>query len=188
MDIDINNIQIQCEWPIIARIKDEEYEYQGYDHLRYTARGLCENEEGKFAFLHIKGEDLFGLRDHLETIGGGVEENEKYDEAMLREIGEETGFKVKKIELIGSVLDTYNLIGRITFSTFFHCLLDTADTVKTKRTEEEEILISEILWYDPLEALDILEHHGINRCDRLVQKRDAAALRYYLENYTKLLK
>ena len=56
------------------------------------------------------------------------------------------------------------------------------------RTEEEQILISEVLWLDPLEALEILEHRATSKVDRLVMRRDAMALRYYLKNYTDLLK
>ena len=61
---------------LIGKLTDDLYEYEGYDHVRFTARGLIENEEGKFGFLHIVGEDLFGERDHLETCGGGIEEKE----------------------------------------------------------------------------------------------------------------
>lgn len=187
-DIDINKIKIDVSWPIIGRLKDELYPYDGYDHIRYTARALCENEQGLFGFLHIKGEDYFGKRDHLETCGGGVEENELLDVALEREIREEMGYEAKDIRLLGSVLDCYNLINRITLSTFFHCRVDTREKIEMSRTEEEQILISEIVWLDPLAALDRLENQAKSRCDKLVQARDALALRYYLENCTELLK
>lgn len=187
-DIDLDKIKIETQWPIIGRIKDDLYPYEGYDHIRYTARALAENEEGKFGFLHIKGEDYFGIRDHLETCGGGLEENEGIYDALIREIREEMGFEITSFELVGCILDAYNLIGRITFSTFAHVKLDTSNKEKTNRTEAEEILINEILWFDPLDALDYLEHHYTSNVDLIVQRRDAMALRYYLEKYTDLLK
>ena len=49
------------------------------------------------------------------------------------------------------------------------------------RTEEEQILIQEIVCLDPLAALDRLEHHAVHDVDKLVQRRDALALRYYLK-------
>ena len=49
----------------IGRLEDDIWPKEGYDHIRYTARALVENQEGKFGFLHIVGEDLFGVRDHL---------------------------------------------------------------------------------------------------------------------------
>ena len=73
MDIDLDAIVIKTSLPIIARIKDDLYPYEGYDHIRQTARALCENEKGEFGFLHILGEDYFGIRDHLEACGGGIE-------------------------------------------------------------------------------------------------------------------
>lgn len=175
------------EIPVIKQFKDDLWPYEGYDHVRYTARALARNEEGKFAFLHIVGEDFFGKRNHLETIGGGMEEGEFIDDTMVREIKEESGYEVRDMVLIGAIIDTYNLIHRITYSTFFLVDLDTTRCFETHKTEEEEILIKEIVWLDPLEALERLEREDGSRCDRIVQRRDAFALRYYLENATDLL-
>ena len=181
MDIDLDRVKIETELPIIARIKDDLYPYEGYDHIRQTARAIAENEEGKLGFLHIVGEDLFGMRDHLESCGGGIEEGEGIYEALLREIQEEMGYEVKEVEMLGCILDAYNLIGRITLSTYGHVLLDTKHPIQKHRTEEEEILINEIVWLDPLEALDWLENRHPHKVDQVVQRRDAAALRYYLQ-------
>ncbi len=182
MDIDLNRIKIVTDLPIIARIKDDLYPYQGYDHIRQTARALCENEKGEFGFLHIVGEDYFGIRDHLETCGGGIEENEGILDALEREIEEEMGYTIRAYEIVGCILDAYNLIGRITLSTFVHVLLDTSKSRQTQRTEAEQILIKEIIWLEPLKALDVLENHCSSSVDRIVQRRDAKALRYYLES------
>lgn len=188
MDIDIDQIKIEVDWPILARLKDDLYPYEGYDHLRYTARALCMNEQGLFAFLHIMGEDLFGPRDHFETCGGGKEEGEMLDETLLREVKEELGYEASDLTLIGSILDTYNLIHRITFSTFFFCRVNSKEKKAMHRTEEENILIKEVLWLDPLEALRRLENDAQSRVDILVQRRDAIAFRYFLENHTDLFK
>jgi 8-oxo-dGTP pyrophosphatase MutT (NUDIX family) len=164
-----------------GRLEDDIWPKEGYDHIRYTARALVENQEGKFGFLHIVGEDLFGVRDHLETCGGGIEQGEFADQALQREVMEELGYRVESHELLGTVLDTYNLIRRITCSIFFHCRVHTTKPEETDRTEEEQILFKEVLWMEPEEALDRLENDV--RCDigKLVQQRDALALRYYLE-------
>ena len=181
MDIDLERIKIQTDFPIIARIKDDLYPYDGYDHIRQTARALAENEEGKFGFLHLQGEDLFGPRDHLETCGGGIEENEGVLDALEREIEEEMGYSIKEYELVGCILDAYNLIHRITLSTFVHVKLDTSNKKKMHRTEAEEILIKEIVWLDPKDALKRLKVYT-SKVDEIVQRRDEAALIYYLRS------
>ncbi|MBR5755166.1 MAG: NUDIX domain-containing protein [Erysipelotrichaceae bacterium] len=185
MDIDLDRISFEIDWPIIARIKDDLFPYEGYDHVRYTARALLENQNGDFGFLHIVGEDFFGVRDHLETCGGGLEENEDLVTCMMREVKEETGMTVKKMRLVGSVVDSYNKIHRITLSTFFHCLVDDREISDMKRTEEEQILIKELVWLKPEEALDRLKNGWTSDVDLIVQRRDAAALEYYLENKDK---
>ena len=71
----------------IGRLDDDQYEFEGYDHIRYTARALAENQEGRFGFLHIVGEDFFGERDHLESCGGGMEEGESLFDTILTQPG-----------------------------------------------------------------------------------------------------
>ena len=177
----IDKLDIKVDWPIIGRLYDGEYPFEGYDHIRYTARAIIENEEGKLGFLHIKGEDYFGPRDHLETVGGGLEQDEYLDDAIAREIKEETGLECEDIQILGSIYDAYNLIKRITFSTFFYCKVNTSSYTQMHRTQEEQILISEVLWLDPNKALDWLTNRHENKVDRLVQQRDLMALKYYLE-------
>lgn len=179
--IAIDELDVKVDWPLIGRLYDEEYPYEGYDHVRYTARALIENEEGKLGFLHIVGEDFFGKRDHLETVGGGLEENEYLDDAIRREIKEEIGLECESVELLGSIIDAYNLIKRITFSTFFYCKVNTSSFTKINRTEEEKILISEVVWLTYDEAQDWLNNRHENKCDRLVEQRDALALKYFME-------
>ena len=181
VDIDLQKVRIETEWPVIARIEDDLYPYQGYDHIRQTARALAENEKGEFGFLHLLGEDYFGVRDHLETCGGGIEENEGIYEALAREINEEMGYRIRDLEMVGSILDAYNLIGRITLSHFAHVLLDTSEKTPLHRTEAEEILISEIVWLKPLDALERLKNQHSSDVDLIVQRRDAAALEFYLK-------
>ena len=43
MDIDLDRVKIETELPIIARIKDDLYPYEGYDHIRQTARAIIWN-------------------------------------------------------------------------------------------------------------------------------------------------
>lgn len=188
MDIDINRIKFDTDIEILGRFKDDLFKYEGYDHVRYTSRALIENSKGEFGFLHIVGEDFFGIRNHLETCGGGIEENETIFDTIEREVKEEMGYGIKDIQLLGAVIDTYNLIKRITFSTFFHCVIDEDIKYELHRTIEEKALIKEIVWLKPLEALSFMQNNNKSNVDSLVHRRDAFILKYYLENYTDLLK
>ena len=122
------------------------------NELRYTARVFLRSADDRFAFLSIQGVDGFGLRDHIETCGGGVEEGETFLEAAKREINEETGLDADHFRLIGAIIDEYNLIERMTCSVYY-----VAETTKesgpTDRTAEEKILISEIVWLTAEETL-----------------------------------
>lgn len=178
-DIDINTLQFDIDWPIIGRFKDELFPYNGYDHIRYTARAIIENENNEFGFLHLVGEDFFGVRDHLESCGGGLEENEDLVDTIIREVKEEMGLSIKHLKLLGSIIDTYNLINRITLSTFFYCNVDTTKQDKLNRTYEEQILIKEIVWLKKEDAIKRLKEAKSN-VDILVQRRDLLALEYYL--------
>ena len=187
MRVDVNRIKFETNINIIGRFNDDLFEYKDIDNIRYTSRALIENSKGEFGFLHLVGEDFFGIRDHLETVGGGMEEDETVEDTIIREVKEEVGYDIKEFELIGAIVDTYNLINRITFSTFFHCLIDENNKHEIHRTIEEKTLIKEIVWLKPLDALDYLKNSAKSNVDKIVQRRDYVALEYYLKNYTKLL-
>ena len=168
------------EWPLIGCLEDEIWPADGLSHIRYTSRALLENQDGLFGFLHIQGEDFFGKRNHLETIGGGIEKGEEPEDAMVREILEEAGYRAINVEPVGVVIDSYNLIYRLTNSYFFHVTVDTNNKLETHRTEEETLLISEILWLTKEEVLQRLCQCD-NPVDYLVHRRDLLAFQYWLE-------
>lgn len=104
---------------IIANLKDNEYPYRGIDESRDVVRVMLMNEEGKFLFHHLLGDDIFGYRDYFETPGGGVEKGETLEEAIKRECIEETGYNIDIISPIGEVIDYYNLIHRKNLNHYF---------------------------------------------------------------------
>ena len=151
--------------------------------MRRTARAIIV-EDG---YLYVVKRITKKWGTYYSIPGGGIEEGETPEMAVIREVKEELGYSIKDIKLIGSILDCYNLINRITYSTFFHCYIDEDIKLESNRTDEEQSLIKEVLWLDPLEALDWLENKSMNKCDKLVHARDKLALRYYLQNYTSIL-
>lgn len=167
---------------LIAILDDVAFRRKGnlpYDK-RWTVRAFAYNEEGKLVFLRVVGSDAFGKRNHLETAGGGVENDESLEETLYREILEETGYECEIIEEIGKVVDHYNLINRETISTYFAVKL-TNYTGKTNLSEMESTLIKGIEAYSEEEALKILSQGTPGTVNELVMRRDYYALKHYLK-------
>lgn len=92
--------------------KDEIYPFNGIDNIRYISRGFILDEENRLSILSVSRDDIFGKLSYIESSGGGIDEGENEDQAIIREIEEETGYKVSIIKKIGVVTDYYNLINR----------------------------------------------------------------------------
>lgn len=161
---------------LIADLKDNEYPKNGFTHTRNTVRALVFNDKNEICMLHIVGEDFFGKRNHFETPGGGVEENESYHEALKRELIEEIGFRCEIVSELGMIISRYNLIERINVSRFY--IAKILDKEKLHRTDEEKVLIDSVVfktvdaWLETLEKAD-------NPVDRLVHEREIIALRHF---------
>lgn len=101
-------------------LKDEEYPFTGFTHTRKIARAILLFPEG-IAIHTLHRDDKFGNQTYLETPGGGVDEGESFEEAVVRECLEETGYQVEVIAPILEVEDAYNLIGRKNINRYFLC-------------------------------------------------------------------
>lgn len=165
---------------ILGYYHDDRYPASTIDMIRFTARVYVVDDQNRIAFLHIKGEDGFGLRNHLESPGGGVEMNESFEEAAIREIDEELGAIATDFEELGVVIDRYNIINRMTFSVYFSAKLTSLHN-NHHRTEEEQILIASIQWLSPEEALAKLKRAD-SEVDAIVHRRELAAFSALLEN------
>ncbi len=161
---------------------DDQYDNYGFTHTRNTVRAILVDENKQIGMLHIVGEDYFGIRNHYETPGGGVELKEDFKTALKREILEETGHLSSVDMYLGMIVSRYNLIKRITVSRFYLCSLKTKET--TQRTEEEQLLIKSIEFRSLDTWLDIL-NNAENRVDKLVHEREIYVLEYLKENRTK---
>lgn len=77
-----------------------DYEEGDSVFLRPSARGIIFNTDGKIALVYSRKEKYYKFP------GGGIRENEDKTDALIREVGEETGLKVipKSIREYGSVM------------------------------------------------------------------------------------
>ncbi|MDH6367791.1 MULTISPECIES: NUDIX hydrolase [Breznakia] len=148
---------------------------------RWTVRCFVYNENDELVFLRIKGTDALGRRNHVETIGGGVENEESLEDAVKREIREEIGYECEIIEDIGYIVDHYNSLNRETISNYFAVKL-TEYIGGESRTEEEEALIEGTETYSESEVMDMLKDYTKRSVNELVQRRDLIAFEYYIKH------
>ena len=71
---------------IINKLIDNQYDKSTITHTRKIASAVLINDKNEVCLLHVLGDDDFGHRDYYETPGGGVNENEEIDKAVIREI------------------------------------------------------------------------------------------------------
>ena len=157
---------------ILGYFNDDQFPSSVISHTRFTARAIVVDHD-RFAFLPIHGEDDFGVRDHIETVGGGIEVGESAQETILRECMEEAGLEVEIREFLGVIIDHYHLIGRQTVSYFFLVTVIN-DHKNHQRTEMEQSLMDEVLWLDKQQALEMLDRE-VGKIGKLIQRRDKAA-------------
>lgn len=150
---------------------------------RWTVRCFAYNQNNELVFLRIKGMDALGKRDHLETVGGGVEHEEELEDAIKREVKEEIGYNCEIVENIGYVVDHYNLLNRETISTYF--IVKLKEHVGGSRSKTEEKLIHGLETYKETDALYELSQYKRRTVDELVQRRDLIALKHYMKKKEK---
>ena len=160
---------------LIGLFKDEVFPFSKISHLRNTVRVFLENDERKYALLRIIGEDIFGKRNHLETPGGGIEADEDVYEALKREVREELGYEIENITEIGTIIDMYNIIGRITQSTFFYASLSSDKKEAIHLTELEKTLLKGVEWYSLDEMAELLNPINKTGVELLINQRDYCA-------------
>jgi len=161
------------------KVKDKIYPKNNLENKkRYTVRGLL-IKDNKVGLLHIKGDDLaFGKRNHLETPGGGIDENENPIEALKREMLEETGFQITNIKYLTTVSVEYNPLNRIDISKIYVCEID-KDTHQTHLLDYEKGIFNGFDFYDLdtiEETFDKIKDDGV--C-KIIYERDLFAIRKY---------
>lgn len=120
---------------IEINLRDEEWEYKGVTHDREIVRAIVFDDAGYFHFVRVDRDDDFGKAVYIETAGGGVENGENFDTAILRELNEELGASVEIVCKIGIVSDYYNMIHRHNINNYYLCKVISFG--ETHMTEDE---------------------------------------------------
>ena len=120
--------------------------------------------------LKIKRDDEFGNASYIETSGGGVDMGEKIEEAVLRELDEELGVKVKIITKLGIVDDYYNEIKRHNINHYF--LVKIVGYTKIHHVSAGDNLIDDIIHVDSSYIYNEYMNNRTTKIARLVYNRE----------------
>jgi 8-oxo-dGTP diphosphatase len=165
--------------PFSLMLADQQFPFTGVSQVRRIARAMLENDQGLFAFLHILFDDKFGHRDYLETPGGGIEDGETPDVAVIREIEEECGLKSKVVMLIGEVKDAYNLIQRQNHQFYYYAKV--VGQGQKLWTAREHQLIHQLHWLTLADAqawYSRLPDQGISQ---LIKQRELPCINWMIQ-------
>ena len=135
---------------LIAKITDEdigeEMVQMNNPFHRKASRGIVLDEKGNMAVFYKKNKNQYKLP------GGGLEDNETFEEAFIREIREEVGCEVQIISCLGYTEEyktksnymqtSYVFIGKIT---------QKLENLELTKMEQDEG--GERLWMTPEETL-----------------------------------
>lgn len=158
---------------------DDVFKENIVNHERETVRVIACFKD-LYAFLEVDRNDIFGCCRHLETLGGGIEANESHEQAIQREIREESGFDCEIIRPLCIVEDVYHVLGRKTIS-YFYAVRLIGEQKSLAYTEDERKLIKGLVFLKKEEVLSQLSSPDIHSIQKLIYQRDLFAYQCYLE-------
>ena len=140
---------------------------------RITARAVVVNPRGMIAVMHAA---KFGIHT---LPGGGVEEGEIIEEALVREITEETGCSIGHFEPLGYVEEN-RFHADYTQISYYYIVHAQDDTLHPHLTALEAENGTSAMWCTPKEAFERIAAPAFERPQgKFLQARDVAALEAY---------
>ena len=117
--------------------------------LRLGARGIVIREDGKIAVFNKSNKNEYKLP------GGGLEGEEKPEEAFKREVLEETGCKVEITQILGTTEEhkSLNNFKQISYVFVGKVLKDTKQLNVTEKEDDEG---AKLIWETPEKALKLI--------------------------------
>ena len=170
--------------PISLHFEDNRFEKQPVNHIREIARAIVLDEDGNVALHLIHRDDMFGNQWYYETPGGGVDEGEAPEEAVVRECEEELGYRVEILSFLGDVLDYYNKIGRENHNHYYLCKRKEKVGIHFASSGDTLIMKTEYLPIE--EAIVRMENQDEDLVAGLVKQRELPVLREALRQISAL--
>lgn len=160
-------------------INDFIYPKSEIKRVRKTVRAILVNDKKEIGLIHILGKDKFGDRDHYETLGGGVNDNEDLITSLIREIKEEAGYTIKNIKPIGKINIEYFILNRIDEGNFFYAEID--EYIGNSLEDYEKEIFDKVEWFS-LSEIEKLYKKEVFNVGKMIHKRD-----YFMINKVKEL-
>ncbi|MCL2773239.1 MAG: NUDIX hydrolase [Oscillospiraceae bacterium] len=137
---------------------------------RKAVRAILIDEAGQMALLYMGKFDLYTIP------GGGVEEGENLEDALKREILEETGCKCEIVYELGYISESRALHDFTQISNYYIARL-TGEKGLPQMTPEEIEEQTQVQWHTPQNALDIiLSENPQTYQQKYIQYRDKIVL------------
>lgn len=173
----------------ITKITDEDigeklFQINDNPTTRKAVRTILLNDSGEIAILHkIK-------KNEYKLIGGGVENHESLEEALRREVLEESGCEIIILKELGYV-EEYRTANNFIQTSYVYVAKVSKNTGKLHLTDQEKEEGAELCWYKPEIALqkivDSYKKLSMSKCNNLygskiILKRDSCILKYYIKH------
>lgn len=172
---------------LIAKITDkdigEEIVEMKEPIYRKASRGIVLDEQGNMAVFYKENKNMYKLP------GGGLEENESFEEAFIREIKEEAGCEVEITDCMGYI-EEYKTKSNYMQTSFVFIGKVIKKFEKLSLTDMEEAEGGKRLWLKPEEALErmkqnydklLASEYTSLYSTKIVAKRDIKILEEYLK-------
>ena len=144
------------------------------NHTRPIARAIVLDEEGKVILNLVHRDDMFGNQTCYETPGGGIDEGETPEEAVVRECEEEIGAKVEILAPLCIVEDAYSLIGRKNVGYYF--LVQIKERTRIHHESEGDDFIVKNVAFSLDEAISAMKNQPDDGFSGLVKQRELPVL------------
>ena len=140
-------------------------------NLRRAARVVLTNDQNEIALLNVSNEGYYKLP------GGGIEKNETKEEAAIREVEEETGYKIELNSEIGLIIEYSDDTSFMQLSFAYTGKITEKVQVSLSENEIEQGIKLE--WFTYAEAIRVLKevrpdsYHGkfiVNRDLTFIEK------------------
>ena len=143
---------------------------------RFASRAVVLNDENEVALIN------FSKINTRKLPGGGIEKDETPEEALVREIREEIGYKVTEIVAELGIVEEERYFSGINQKSYCY-VVRVGDFVGTEPTKEELERGIEIIWYEsPIAAIEHIkkasgmDEHGNPVGRVMMNTRDIAIL------------